>query len=150
MALKHPFPTGLHLVSMVLIVLAVFVAWKDPRGGILGAVGFGVAEMGMLGWAAFTFVHIANYERWGHFNPLFPLMFLAMLFAGVAAVFTSFQYGGLLTITSLAGGLIVAAGGGLAAYTIVEAMMQAKKEGDRKKQAAMEARRDARKARHSS
>jgi hypothetical protein len=38
-------------------------------------------------------------------------------------------------------------GGGLAAYTIVEALMQAKKEGDEKKRAALEARRAARQGR---
>jgi hypothetical protein len=42
------------------------------------------------------------------------------------------------------GGGAVAAGGGLAAYTIAEAMMQAKKQGDRKKAEALEARKAAR------
>ena len=41
---------------------------------------------------------------------------------------------------------MVAAGGGLAAYTIVEALREAKKEGDEKKRLATEARKAARKS----
>ena len=41
--------------------------------------------------------------------------------------------------------IVVGAGGGFAAFTIVEAMIQAKKEGDIKKAAAIEARKAARK-----
>jgi len=148
-SLEHPFPTGLHLLSTVLIVAAVAIALRDPRSGPIGPIA--PAEMLMLGWAAFTFVHIANYERWGRFSPLFPLMFLGMLFAGVASVFAGLGVDdGLMKIASILGGGIVAVGGGLAAYTIVEAMMQAKKEGDRKKKEALEARRAARKSRGTS
>jgi hypothetical protein len=45
----------------------------------------------------------------------------------------------------IVGGAVVGAGGGFAGWTIVEAMMQAKKEGDAKKADALEARRAARK-----
>jgi hypothetical protein len=101
----------------------------------------------MLGWAAFTWVHIASYERWGGFNPLFPLMFLGMLFAGLMGVIAGLtgDMGGLAKLMSILGGAGVAAGGGLAAYTIAEALMQAKKDGDRKKAEALEARKAARK-----
>jgi hypothetical protein len=143
-AVEHPFPTGLHLLAIALIVAAFVVSVNDPRGSLIGPVG--PAEAGMLGWAAFTFVHIANYERWGNFNPLFPLMFLAMLLAGFASVFAGFGASGIDMAFHVAGGLGVGLGGGLAAYTIVEAMMQAKKEGDRKKAEAIEARKAARKS----
>jgi hypothetical protein len=142
--LVHPFPTGLHLLAFLLAAAAVAVAWNDPRRGLIGSNG--VPEVLMLGWAAFTWVHIANYERWGGFNPLFPLMFLGMLFAGAAAVVGALGGAatGMTKLLGLAGGAAVAGGGGLAAYTIAEAMMAAKKEGDRKKAEALEARKAAR------
>jgi hypothetical protein len=73
-------------------------------------------------------------------------MFLGMLLGGALAVVgaATGDSTGLNKLMGLAGGAAVAAGGGLAAYTIAEAMMQAKKEGDRKKAEAIEARRAAR------
>lgn len=142
--LEHPFPTGLHLLSVLLMVAAIAIAVQDPRSGIAGPLA--VAEMGMVGWAAFTVVHIASYERWGHFNPLFPLMFLGMLFAGLASVLGGIGAGGAQMAASILGGAAVGAGGGFAAYTIVESMMHAKKVGDQKKREALEARKAARKA----
>ena len=143
--LEHPFPTGLHALAAVLAIAAVYVASLDPRGALLGSCG--MVETLMLGWAAFTWVHIASYERWGGFNPLFPLMFLGMLFAGLMGVIFGLtgDMGGLAKLMSILGGAGVAAGGGLAAYTIAEALMQAKKDGDRKKAEALEARKAARK-----
>ncbi len=143
--LEHPFPTGLHALALVLGVAAVLVAARDPRVGF-ASTSSGMPEVIMLGWAAFTWVHIAGYERWGAFNPLFPLMFLGMLFAGIMGVLGALanESGGLMKLAGLMGGGLVAAGGGLAAYTIVEAMMQAKKQGDRKKAEALEARKAAR------
>lgn len=145
MHLEHPFPTALHVLSLLLAIAAVVIASKDPREGFAKTPS-GIPEVVMFGWAAFTWVHIAGYERWGHFNPLFPLMFLGMLFAGAAAVLggLSSDAGGLIKVMAIVGGATVAAGGGLAAYTIAEAMMQAKKEGDRKKADALEARKAAR------
>lgn len=145
MHLEHPFPTGLHALAAVLALVALWVAARDPRQG-LANTSSGIPEVAMLGWAAFTWVHIAGYERWGHFNPLFPLMFLGMLFAGAAAVIGGLtsDAAGLTKLLGILGGAAVAGGGGLAAYTIAEAMMQAKKEGDAKKAQALEARKAAR------
>jgi hypothetical protein len=138
---EQPFPTALHALALVLAAAAVILAWNDPRKGLLGSNG--PAEVAMLGWAAFTWVHIASYERWGGFNPLFPLMFLAMLFSGAMAAIGSLggHASGFTQLSGVLGGALVAAGGGLAAFTIVEAMVQAKKDGDRKK---AEARKSAR------
>lgn len=143
--LEHPFPTGLHALALVLALAAVWVAARDPRVGF-ASTSSGIPEVIMLGWAAFTWVHIAGYERWGAFNPLFPLMFLGMLFAGIMGVLGAIgnEAGGLIKLAGLLGGGLVATGGGLAAYTIVEAMRQAKKEGDRKKAEALEARKASR------
>lgn len=141
--LEHPFPTGLHVLSAVLAVAGVLIATMDPRHALLGSSG--LVETLMLGWAAFTWVHIANYERWGGFNPLFPLMFLGMLFAGILGLIGAFAASGLAMLCGILGGAGMAVGGGLAAYTIAEALMQAKKEGDLKKAQALEARKAARK-----
>ncbi|MAB78128.1 MAG: hypothetical protein CMJ89_02135 [Planctomycetes bacterium] len=143
--LEHPFPTGLHLVSALVVGCGIFLCLFDERSSFFGPLG--LAELLMFLWASFTWVHIARYERWGGFNPLFPLMFLGMFFAGVAqmlTVFTAGDVGLVWKVFSGLGGAVVAAGGGLAAFTIVEAMVAAKKEGDRKKADALEARRAAR------
>ena len=149
--LEHPFPTGLHLVSILLLAGGVVLSLSDERSAMFGPLG--TAEMLMFSWAAFTWVHIARYERWGGFNPLFPLMFLGMFFAGAARVMAGATAGdgmaGIWRLASGLGGAVVTVGGGLAAYTIVEAMMEAKKEGARKKAEALEARRAARKNRKS-
>jgi hypothetical protein len=143
--LEHPFPTGLHLLALILAIVALVVGAKDPRQGLAGTSS-GIPEVAMLGWAAFTWVHIAGYERWGAFNPLFPLMFLGMLFAGAMGMIgaLSADAAGMTKLFGVVGGAAVAAGGGLAAYTIAEAMMQAKRDGDRKKAEALEARKAAR------
>jgi len=143
--LEHPFPTGLHALAVVLVIGAILLAMQDPRRALIGSAG--TVEVAMFGWAAFTWVHIAGYERWGGFNPLFPLMFLGMLFAGLMGVIASLtgDLGGLQKLLGILGGAGSAAGGGLAAYTIAEALMQAKKEGDVKKAQALEARKASRK-----
>jgi len=143
--LTHSFPTGLHVLSLVLMIVgAVVIPFVDGLGG--GTLGKAIAELGMLAWAAYTFVHIHSYERWGAFNPIFPMMFLAMLLGGFLMVAGGLAAEPPLKFAMMGGGLVVGIGGGLAAYTIVEAMMQAKKDGDAKKAAALEARRQARKS----
>jgi len=143
--LEHPFPTGLHALAVVLVIGAILLAMQDPRRALIGSAG--TVEVAMFGWAVFTWVHIAGYERWGGFNPLFPLMFLGMLFAGLMGVIGGLfgELAGLARILAILGGAGTAAGGGLAAYTIAEALMQAKKEGDIKKAQTLEARKAARK-----
>jgi len=145
--LKHPFPTMLHVLSLLLVLVGcLLLPQLDPTEEMRKPIA--MAELGMLAWAAFTWVHIHAYERWGNFNPLFPLMFLGIVFAGATRVI--FGIGGLdepAGILAVLGGGLVAIGGGLAAYTIVEALMEAKKQGDVKRQAAMEARRAARRSR---
>jgi hypothetical protein len=134
---------------------AIFLCLSDVRSSQAGPLG--IAELLMFTCAAATWVHIARYERWGGFNPLFPLMFLGIFFAGAAQLaqvaqailmLGAFTAGdaisGMWKLASGLGGGILFAGGGLAAFTIVEAMMEAKKEGDRKKAEATEARRASR------
>jgi hypothetical protein len=129
----------------VLLVLAAIVVALGLSPLIDGA-GYtkSLAEKGMLAWAAATWVHIYGYERWGKFNPIFPLMFLGHALGGVFRSIASVQQQDWL---GLAGAIGVAFGGFFAVYTIVEAMRQAKTEGEAKRKLAMEGRRAARKAR---
>lgn len=142
-------PSVLQILALVIGfgVGCVALPFLDPTEGNTAVIG--AAEVGMLAWAAFTWVHVFAYERWGQFNPLFALMFLGMFFAGVSRILAGIGIGfdGLPGVFAVAGGAIVGAGGGLAAYTMVEALREAKREGDAKKQAAAEARRAARSGR---
>lgn len=139
------FPAAIHVLALLLVVASVVVLQFDTAEVKLGKA---AAELGMLAWGAAAWVHIYAFERGGKFNPLFPLMFLGHAAAGVLAVLSAFQ-GEDVDLFAAIGGGIVAAGGFLAAYTIIEALRSAKSEGDAKKQAALEARKTARKARTS-
>ena len=154
--LEIPFPTPLHLLGFGLTILGVLMPLLDPTGILMPEKGSGelsnvssLAELGMLAWAAGTWVHLYAYERWGQFNPIFPLMFIGMLFSGGLTVVGYFGGAEGTTILSLLGGAVVAIGGGIAAYTIVEAMVEAKKEGDAKKAVENERRKSARSTRKS-
>jgi len=146
MAMDHPFPTGLHVAALLLILGGCIAL---PLLGAGFDKGKAIAEIGMLAWAAGTIVHIHSYERWGKFNPIFPLMFAGMAFAGIIAAIggVTGEIAGLAKLAAIVGGAAVGLGGGMAAFTIVEAMLQAKKEGDTKQQAQLEERRKAREAR---
>lgn len=135
--------------GQVLHAIALVIAVVGCSSLVDGADWRGWAEKGMLAWAAATWVHIYDYERGGRFNPLFPLMFLAHLTAGLFGFFGAVSAGDkdIPTLVAMAGSLGVAVGGGFAVYTIVEAMKQAKIEGEAKRQAALEARRAARRQR---
>jgi len=139
------FPAAIHLLAFALVIASVLVLKLEPETNL----GKAAAELGMLAWGAGAWVHIYAFERGGKFNPLFPLMFLGHAAAGVLAVLGALQ-GEAVDLFAAIGGGIVAAGGFLAAYTIIEALRSAKSEGDAKKQAALEARKTARKARTSS
>jgi flavin-dependent dehydrogenase len=71
-------------------------------------------------------------------------MFIGMLLSGGLTVAGFLGGAAGTTPVSLIGGIIVAIGGGMAAYTIVEAMIEAKKEGDAKKGAENDRRKAAR------
>ncbi|MDF1800359.1 MAG: hypothetical protein P1V81_14370 [Planctomycetota bacterium] len=145
--LEVPFPTGLHVLGFLLAIVGIIFPMIDP--GASKGSWKAMAELGMLAWAGGTWVHIYAYERWGSFNPLFPLMFIGMLFSGGLNAVGFFTGAAGTHLVGLIGGLTVAAGGGLAAYTIIEAMMEAKKEGEAKKAIENDRRKAARDARKS-
>lgn len=148
--LEVPFPSALHLIGLLIVVVGCMMPLFDGQH----TPGFEpklktFAELGMLAWAAGTWVHIYAYERWGQFNPIFPLIFIGMLVAGFATAIQAVTGGNGIEPVGLLGGLTVGIGGGMAAYTIVEAMMDAKREGDAKKVVENERRKAARDARKS-
>jgi len=148
--LEVPFPTALHVVGLALLVLACFAPLFDPSHSERGkAVLKSVAELGMLAWAVGTWVHIYAFERWAAFNPIYPMIFIGLLVAGFQRAIESVTHPDGLQPIGLLGGLAVGIAGGMAAYTIVESMMQAKREGDAKKQLEIERRKAARGTRKS-
>lgn len=136
----HSIPTPLHVLGWLFMITGLVLgAFIDPDGGLLGKELTGLAEVGMLAWAAGTFVHIDSFERGGKFNPIFPLMFLGHAIAGALTLVGNIT-GDAPDLLAIAGSAGVTAGGVFAMYTIVEAMKQAKVEGDLKKRAQTEAR----------
>lgn len=107
------------------------------------------SEKAFLLLGGFTFVHIYDYEHGGKFNPIFPLLFLAPAIGGFFAIFRVIPDGGPGIAALLLGTLPVTAAGAMAMYTMYVALKQAKIEGDRKRQAQIEARKAARAARRS-
>lgn len=146
--LFQALPTAGHAVGLLVLLVGVFSVFYDPAIAAGGEDVYGIkafAEVGMLAWAAATIVHIFSYVHGGRFNPIFPLMFLAMFAAGILGAIGAFaEESPVLLTVRVAGALVVSAGGGIACYTIFEAMKQAKVEGEAKKAAAREARKAAR------
>lgn len=148
--LEVPFPTVLHVVGLLLLVAGCFTplfdgAFNALNADIQGAQRFkSLAEIGMLAWAAGTWIHIYAYERWGSFNPIYPFIFIGLLVAGLQRTIEAVTDERGMQFMGVLGGLAVGIAGGMAAYTIVESMMQAKREGDAKKAAEIERRKAAR------
>ncbi|MEZ5976615.1 MAG: hypothetical protein R3F34_00095 [Planctomycetota bacterium] len=150
-------PTALHLVGLLLLVAAVVLPFVDP---VIAAKladwspdtltpapadsARAAAEVLALLLGGCTLAHVFAYKKGGHFSPLYPFLFLGPLAMGAMAVLTA---SGPMKIFAIVGGAIVTIGAAIGVYTIVVAMIQAKKEGDAKKAAALEARKAARAAR---
>lgn len=149
-------PTPLHLVGLILIVGAPIVAWLDPSIGKFNAAqeklgldatasGFrAAAEVAALLLGGCTLAHILSYKKGGKFSPLYPFLFGGPAFMGLSSMFTSFSSG---NIIAGIGALIVAVAAAIGLYAIGVAMVQAKKEGDMKREESLAAKRAARKTR---
>ncbi len=138
-------PTPLHVIAWLLTIAGLIVPAFDPAAA-LETFSFGKAltEVGLFAWGIATFVHIAAYERGGGFSPVYPFVFLA---PGLGGAFTLTR--GLAASEkdplAILGAALATASGVLAVYTISVAIMQAKKQGDAKREAALAARRAQRK-----
>ncbi|QDU85176.1 hypothetical protein Pla163_23040 [Planctomycetes bacterium Pla163] len=160
-------PTALHLVGLVLLVVAVLMPFFDPD--IARLVGpydensplynpafqglkppadavSAAAEIAALLLAGCTLAHLFAYKKGGQFSPLYPFLFLGPAFMGALSIYSLFPLNGASGAISLLGAAIVSVAAAMGVYTIVVAMIQAKKEGDAKREAALEARKAARKS----
>lgn len=109
-----------------------------PPWGLGAIVERGALLVGTLVW-----LQVLAYEKGGKFNPVggmvIPLIGVAGL-GRIATVFANFD------ILALLGSLGVLAAGGMAGYTMVVAMKEAKAHGEAKKRAAVEERKRSRAA----
>lgn len=149
-------PTPLHLLGVLLLAVGPVLALMDgsiaaankaAEAAGLAKTASGVkaaAEVAALLLAGCTLAHILAYKKGGAFSPLYPFLFAGPAFMGISSMLTSF---GKKNFIAGVGSLIVAVAAGMGLYAIAVAMMQAKKEGDAKREAAMAERRAARKSR---
>ena len=114
-------------------------------GGFSG--GLFLEKLSLIG-AGFTWAHIVGYQYGGRFNPLYAFTFSVPLFGGIPSLIIAFNAdaNGFLRLLAIVGSLVALATSFQGIRALVLAMMEAKKEGEAKKKAAIEARRLARKA----
>jgi hypothetical protein len=156
-------PTPLHLLAWVVTAVGFLLPTFDPSPLTVLDEQTGesmrnfdslraLVEVGSLLLGAGTLVHIFAYKKGGRFNPLFPLLFLGPAMAGALVFFQTLGGGAIFSgpnLPKLLGSALSTGAGAFSVYTVGLAMVQAKKEGDAKKQAALEARKAARAARRS-
>lgn len=134
-------PLGLAgLIAIAAFVPAFLV--ETGTGPILG-------EVGTLLLASATFSHIFGYEHGGKFNPIFPLMFLGPSIVGMLNIYGSmllFNKLGAMAAVGLLGNGIVGFGGMMAMYVMYVSMKQAKVQGDLKRDALRQHRKEQREA----
>jgi hypothetical protein len=114
-------------------------------GGFSG--GLFLEKLSLIG-AGFTWAHIVGYQHGGKFNPLYAFTFSIPLFGGIPSLLVAFaaDANGFFKLLAIVGGLVALVASFQGVRALVLAMMEAKKEGEAKKKAAIEARRLARKA----
>ena len=114
-------------------------------GGFSG--GLFLEKLSLIG-AGFTWAHIVGYQYGGRFNPLYAFTFSVPIFGAIPSLFVAIaaDANGFLKLLAIIGCLVAIATSGQGIRALVLAMMEAKKEGEAKKKAAIEARRLARKS----
>lgn len=102
-----------------------------------------IVERGALLVGALVWLQVLAYEMGGKFNPVGGLVIPMFGIAGLGRIATLFKE---FDALALLGSLGVVAAGGMAGYTMVVAMKEAKAHGEAKKKAAVEERKRARAA----
>ncbi|HPF14114.1 MAG: hypothetical protein H6829_03460 [Planctomycetes bacterium] len=133
----------LWIGALVFVFLSPGVYVETTAGVTKEYFKFGaVAEVMTLMLALYSIAHIFEYEHGGKFNPMFPLLMIGPGLAGILNLLGSFSAfsnpSKMLGVIALAGGIIVAAGGGLAIYTMYMSFKEAKVQGELKKAAMRE------------
>jgi len=96
-----------------------------------------IVERGTLLVAALVWLQVLSYEKGGKFNPVGGLVIPLIGIAGLGRLVTILKA---FDALALIGSLGVVAAGGMAGYTMVVAMKEAKAHGEAKKKAALEER----------
>jgi hypothetical protein len=109
--------------------------------------GLFLEKLSLVG-AGFTWAHIVGYQNGGKFNPLYAFTFSIPLFGGIPSLLVAFaaDANGFFKLLAIIGGLVALVASFQGVRALVLAMMEAKKEGEAKKKASIEARRLARKS----
>ncbi|HVS17048.1 MAG TPA: hypothetical protein VMT18_00510 [Planctomycetota bacterium] len=105
-----------------------------------------IVERGTLLVGALVWLQVLAYEKGGKFNPVGGMVIPLIGIAGLGRIATIFKE---FDALALLGSLGVVAAGGMAGYTMVVAMKEAKAHGEAKKKAALEERKRARAAQKS-
>lgn len=154
-SLAQAIPTPLHVFAGLVALVGLLLPLGDPVYATSEVVGGGaikgISEVGLLAMGVLTIVHIFAYSKGGSFNPIYPFLFLGALMMGIGRLATaaSTTEQGASRLLAYGGALLTTIAGAWATWTIVVSMIEAKKQGDAKKAAAMEARKAARAARRS-
>ena len=125
----------LPLLSIVVMVVGLAPLIDSGAKAIVEKAGLAV---GLLAWA-----QVHGYAKGGKFNPTWALIIPLFGLAGLIMVATvpfMETVSGLNKASAILGSLGVAASGGLAGYTLVVSMKEAKAHGEAKKKAALEER----------
>ena len=139
----------------VLMGLVVSVVGLAPLASLMGLTPVDaefntsvlLEKLTLIG-AGFTYAHIVGYRLGGGFNPLYSFAFTLPVFGGIPALLNGLasDAGGFAKILGLLGSAAAFWFGVQGVRALIIAMKEAKKEGEAKKKAAIEARRAARKA----
>jgi len=133
---------ALDLLAVVIALVGLFFTMREPLG-FAPVVERASLAIGLAAWC-----QVLDYEKGGKFNPVLgltiPLFGIAAL-VRLITVFTAFDPSS--DIFTAIGDVGVLAAAGIAGYTMVIAMKEAKAHGEAKKRAAQEARVAARKTR---
>ena len=136
---------GMHEKALtILAALLMLVGVALPM--VLGEIGETVVENLAIAIGLVTFCQVGAYEKGGKFNPMFGLIIPLLGVGAIGRLATMIANFDLFVLIGAGG---VTAASGLAGYTMVIAMKEAKAHGEAKKKAAMEARKAARRAKRS-
>jgi len=125
----------LPILSLVLMVVGLAPIIDEGSKAVVEKAALAV---GVLSWA-----QVHGYSKGGKFNPTWALIIPLFGLAGLIMIFTvpfMDTVSGLNKALAIIGSLGVAAAGGLAGYTLVISMKEAKAHGEAKKKAALEER----------
>ena len=131
---------ALTILASVLMLVGVVLPM------LLGERGETLVENLAIAIGVVTFCQVGAYEKGGKFNPMFGLIIPLLGLGAVGRLATMFANFDIFVLIGAGG---VTAASGIAGYTMVIAMKEAKAHGEARKKAQVEARKQARRAKRS-